>query len=749
MYVTGVTQARFEMLPNLSGLMIGPPPKRKMSSVKVIIPSSLDGFSSLNKNGVMTFPIPTKLNCAGFAKKLRQCCKVWFNVNFKKMLKNPPEIMVKTGVYSQKMSEAKAQWDELSVEEQELNAGKIDASTPTGLLFIFDKNTLEEQDWVKKMKGKDFFLECIKFVRFGNQGTAQNSPLAWTSIGFGLWTHLAPDIGLPLVMYAMDIMKTFGLEPGQPEHFPHIIYKPPGGKPLGTHHDQMSPRDLIENLRVHVESDDPSTSGWVRKHGCQMLAHLEGGRGTNDGATYTIGPMTPTKLYVCLQAFAGGRVTGIEPTAWVGQPRGKIDLDWEMHIEEFNLVLKEEKLEPVGKIPAAPGTDDSYVNDTGHVLLFPVGWPHGSFSNSNATGGGSRITVTMPITLANSNQRSIPETQDRLQNMALLATDGQSKEEYIAAEEWLQDKTRIVRPWLRDEITKSRWEAMGSGQKARVTREVKQYADGPAHASGYVVCDLIRCPDASNKMKKGTGPFYNICVKKETVKLYLEYLESSPGSGSSQRTTLARVCEDVYNSDSEEAPEEEGGSAIPMKDSMKMERPKGWHKPPNVNVLEGKVVLLKVKQPWATHLVTGLKDCENRSWCLKVDYPAWVVIVASRSKPERASLQDCVKRLKADHHPFGANRVGGPDEYDTGKMVGMVHILGCYASGSLPWQTVWHNKPDNAWMISDAWEFDDPIPLHKDDKFQTKVNLSSTETNGYGYKDLITTQINKLEEGFR
>ena len=739
------------MLPNLSGLMIGPSAKRSRDgSIAVITTYSLDGFSSLNTNGVMTFAMPQELNCSAFVSDLRQCCRVWFTSNFVHILNNPPDKMVVTG---KKAVDTRASWMEwlgLTNEQKAQYAAKIDLSTDEGLRFVFS-DTLKDAEWFKDMPGKGFYKACVQYVRFGNQGAAQGSPRAWMLDGFGLWAHLVPDIGLPIVILAMNILRELGLQPGMPEHFPHIIYKPPGGAALGTHHDQMSPMELLSNLEIHLATTDGSTLEWVKKHGCQMLAHLDGGKGENDGATYTIGPMTPAKLYVCLKAFSDGKLTDSDHEHWNSQPRGKINLNWENHIDEFNAILGKNHMDPIGKIPAAPGVADTYVNETGHLLLWPVGWPHGSFGDSGSKGDvqGSRITVTMPITIAGSTQHEIPQILDRLKHMGTLATSGGSAEEYQEAQDWLMDSDRKVRPWLRDSIPDQQWAAMPGPQKAKVTRFVKQYADGNSHAFPQVVCDFIRCQDASAILGGPVGPFQPISVKKETVNDYLAYLDrmvSTSNSGPSASMPAVEEDDEVCDDDDGPIPpvEEQG---LPMLNSMLMERPRGWHKPPPVAVLNGDVRLVKVKQPWATHLVMGLKDCENRTWCLnpQTGFPAWVIVVSSKCKPKKADLNECSRRLLLDGHDLFAKKVTESD-YDIRVMVGMIQIQGCYAPDSLPWATVWHNPPDFAWMVSDAWEFDNPIPLDKKDKFQTQISLSTCEEKGYGYKDKIEQEIALLEE---
>ena len=89
---------------------------------------------------------------------------------------------------------------------------------------------------------------------------------------------------------------------------------------------------------------------------------------------------------------------------------------------------------------------------------------------------------------------------------------------------------------------------------------------------------------------------------------------------------------------------------------------------------------------------------------------------------ELASPGGQARHLLVDNYTASADNPT-PDEYELGVIVGMIRVRGCYASGSLPWPTVWHNPPDIAWMIDDALKFENPIELPTDDKFQTRVGL--------------------------
>ena len=143
---------------------------------------------------------------------------------------------------------------------------------------------------------------------------------------------------------------------------------------------------------------------------------------------------------------------------------------------------------------------------------------------------------------------------------------------------------------------------------------------------------------------------------------------------------------------------------------------------------------MKVRQPWATALVSGQKDVENRTWRLKSTSP-WVLIAASKPPPTRAMLDEYRDRLRR-HYGVPAQE---PDEYVVSHILGLVKIA-VYSPEELPWPSVWHNPPDLAWVVEDAWEFETPVPLHADDSFQIQVKLEHRAQ----YRAAVAAEIRKL-----
>jgi len=134
-------------------------------------------------------------------------------------------------------------WDALTAEQKRAYVDRIDLRTDEGMRLVFHSEYLPTKHWWQTMEGNEFFRAAAVFLKMVNVGMSMgNMAGAWTAKGFGLWSHIVPDVGLSLVEEAMARMSKLGLKPGLPDHFPHPIYKPPGGDPLGIHKErpQMS-----------------------------------------------------------------------------------------------------------------------------------------------------------------------------------------------------------------------------------------------------------------------------------------------------------------------------------------------------------------------------------------------------------------------------------------------------------------------------------------------------------------------------
>lgn len=711
------------------------PPRTEASGVVRMPLVPMESGASLDTNGAFVFKIGSAAEGAAFIAQLRGCTNAWFQTNFKLMLDEPLEVMFRTAKEpfeaKQDLIDSAAEWNTLAEHQKASYRMLIDLRTDYGMSMAFDTSYLDKE--FKKqpflsMPGKKFFRQAVIYTKQGNSGMAQGSlPTAWTKGGFGKWAHICPDIGLGMVTEAMKMMESLGLRPGLPNHFPHPIYKPPSGSPLEIHHDQMNPADLVQNLREHVASTDPSMSSWVAKYGIQMLAHLQGGTGIYNGATFIVGPMTPKKMLVCLETFPRVSSEG-DYEKWIPRVDNIHFLNVEKYLPAFNYALEQAGLGPIGLVPIAPTNLQAFLGGFG--LGFPVGMWHGSFSNASdedqAVGKGSRVTVTMPLTLRGAAQAADSRIPTRLRAMATVSTEGLSTQQYKDAGEWL-------------------------------AMDLTPYANGGTHKHPERILNFICSPAAAVALGKPVGPYYPISVKPQSVADYLSVLaaiERGESLESSEGPAPVAMEEDLDASD--DASDDNSDDNVALADLCTPLNPVNPVNPLNslnsLNSLTPQILqttdvrMLKVKQPWAEALVTGQKNVENRTWKLRpsTGFPAWVLVVSSKSVPTAETMKDYVSRLTLQGGP-GATGPGpailAKNDFVRGKIVGMVRIVGCYPQDQMPIRSVWYNPPDIGWVVDEALAFEEPIDLDPSDKFQTQVALRERPQ----YIPRLLEEVNKLE----
>jgi hypothetical protein len=176
-----------------------------------------------------------------------------------------------------------------------------------------------------------------------------------------------------------------------------------------------------------------------------------------------------------------------------------------------------------------------------------------------------------------------------------------------------------------------------------------------------------------------------------------------------------------------------------------------WHEPPSPSIFNAATPIWKVRQPWADALVTGKKDVENRTKPITKecgpDSPVWFVVASSLSRPSKAVMADYERRLKLQY-PWGRPYEEDPDDYPYSHMVGIVKIKACSTSSS----SIWYNQGDIGWIVEDAWEFVDSIPLHPEDKMQTQASLgldnNKTKRSAFGYVEKVREEVAKLIAGY-
>lgn len=627
---------------------------------------ALASVEALNTYGCMIFMLPPELyaRVPAIVETLDSDASRWFFDMLEKSWDRP---LSKASLVA-----SKAAWTALDAETQARYVRMFNLITDTGRANVFSdrarKRVAEGQAF------GDFLRDSVRFVKQGNSGMALGSmSRAWTAAGFGYWAHLIPDFGLELALHAASrVREEIGVVCELSEHFPHWINKPPFGAPLNVHHDAIPTRTLIEKLATHTSPGrDNSTVAWVREHGLQLLAHLEGGTRAQNGATFTIGPMTPGRLFTCLCAVRDKEVAGAHlfydsaktVTSWLDSTTGVIPLNWPDYLDQFNAILRAsgDDGEPLRVLPIAPNAHEQQAAGGGFFALWPMGWPHGSMKNSER-----RVTITVPLGIRASHEVAADRARvvDRLRALAVISSGNGSNEAFEAAE-------------------------------ACIAQQTAPFAGGKTHLHPESAARFVRHARWSSP-ERPAGWFGNLAPTHTTTERFIgRFMHPEPAVHAIQ-PRLPGPPEPAITP-----------SPIPLPTASPTPR------------LTSSVVddpdfrVINVRQPWATLLVHGIKDVENRSFVPKMKLPAWAAIVASKNIPTVSEKEE-VNRIVSQMRAGGATvnmPVGSPDTGPSGAIVGLVHFDAALTQEEMssprsPW---YHGAPDVGWMVGDACAFTTPI----------------------------------------
>lgn len=95
-----------------------------------------------------------------------------------------------------------------------------------------------------------------------------------------------------------------------------------------------------------------------------------------------------------------------------------------------------------------------------------------------------------------------------------------------------------------------------------------------------------------------------------------------------------------------------------------------------MNTLE-RVKALSVRQPWASAIVYGGKNIENRSWSTKYRGPLLIHAGATRCRDEEEDAEEFIIRIIGKVWKFLPNQYGG--------IIGVVDLVDVVESSSSPW----------------------------------------------------------------
>lgn len=90
---------------------------------------------------------------------------------------------------------------------------------------------------------------------------------------------------------------------------------------------------------------------------------------------------------------------------------------------------------------------------------------------------------------------------------------------------------------------------------------------------------------------------------------------------------------------------------------------------------------LTIKQPWASLIIRGGKDIENRDW--RTHFRG-ILAIHSSAKIERSEMEDACGMMRGFIPHFSEQRFA-QDSFPTGVILGTVEIVDCVSSHESPW----------------------------------------------------------------
>ncbi|WP_308745218.1 ASCH domain-containing protein [uncultured Bacteroides sp.] len=114
-----------------------------------------------------------------------------------------------------------------------------------------------------------------------------------------------------------------------------------------------------------------------------------------------------------------------------------------------------------------------------------------------------------------------------------------------------------------------------------------------------------------------------------------------------------------------------------------------------------RVKVLTVKQPWASLIVHGIKDIENRSW--RTNFRGRILIHASGSHGRKFSVDLTDAQTKAAFATIAKETMFGNMPF--GSIIGSVEIVDCVQNHP----SIWADNGVYHWVLANPILFEKPI----------------------------------------
>lgn len=160
---------------------------------------------------------------------------------------------------------------------------------------------------------------------------------------------------------------------------------------------------------------------------------------------------------------------------------------------------------------------------------------------------------------------------------------------------------------------------------------------------------------------------------------------------------------------------------------------------------------ITIKQPWASLIVAGLKDIENRSW--KTNFRGRILIHAGKTREKQYGMP---RELFANDNVYS---VLTDKELPQGAIIGSVEIVDCVKNHPSLWaeKGVWNWVLTNPVMFPEPikdvkgklsfWEYDGKLPQTKPDKQMQSMKMPDMkELQEKAFRDEVSESTRKMME---
>lgn len=156
---------------------------------------------------------------------------------------------------------------------------------------------------------------------------------------------------------------------------------------------------------------------------------------------------------------------------------------------------------------------------------------------------------------------------------------------------------------------------------------------------------------------------------------------------------------------------------------------------------------ITIKQPWASLIVHGIKDIENRTW--KTNFRGRILIHAGCKKDTRPKplLTEEQYKLTGGVSGYGRHIFG-----DLGAIIGSVEIVDCVQN----YPSAWAEKGVWNWVLANPILFDEPITDVKGCLGLWNYEINAEKQVSYGKKEAEyectnnnSSGLNEYKEGCR